>query len=74
MNQDQAREAARAERAKLEHTCSLCDGGGLVCEEHPDQPWQGPHACTCGAAGMPCFHCNSADDELPRLPKGFEPD
>jgi hypothetical protein len=54
--------------------CSLCDGGGWVCEEHIDQPWHGPHACTCGAAGMPCFHCNSADDELPRLPKGFEPD
>jgi hypothetical protein len=78
MNQDQAREAAinlaRVERAKLEHTCSLCDGGGWVCEEHPDQPWQGPHACTCGAADAPCPHCNSAEDEPPRLPNGFEPD
>jgi hypothetical protein len=54
MDQSQAKEAARAlaraERDKLEHTCSLCDGSGWVCEEHPDQPWQGPHACTCGAA------------------------
>jgi hypothetical protein len=79
MNQSHAKEAARnlarAERDKLEHTCSLCDGGGWVCEEHPDQPWQGPHACTCGAADAPCPHCNSADaGEPPRLPKGFEPD
>jgi hypothetical protein len=79
MDQDQAREAARAlaraERDKLELTCSLCDGSGWVCEEHPDQLWQGPHACTCGAAGAPCPHCNSTDaDEPPRLPKGFEPD
>src|SRR4029434_9657874 len=41
MDQSQAKEAAqalaRAERDKLEHTCSLCDGGGWVCEEHPDQ-------------------------------------
>ena len=46
MDQTQAKEAARAlaraERDKLEHTCLLCDGGGWVCEEHPDQPWQGP--------------------------------
>jgi hypothetical protein len=45
MDQEQAREAAitlaRIERAKLEHTCSLCDGGGWVYEEHPDQPWPG---------------------------------
>jgi hypothetical protein len=36
MDQSQAKEAARAlaraERAKLEHICSLCDGGGWVCE------------------------------------------
>jgi hypothetical protein len=76
MDRDEAREAARAlarsERAKPENICSLCDGGGWVCEEHPDQPWQ--HACTCGAAGAPCPHCNSAADEPLRLPKGFEPD
>jgi len=69
-----ARSLARAERAKPEHICSLCDGGGWVCEEHPVQPWQGPNACTCGAAGAPCPHCNGADDEPLRLPKGFEPD
>jgi hypothetical protein len=69
-----ARALARAERDKLEHTCSLCDGGAWVCEEHPDRPWQGPNACTCGAAGAPCPHCNGADDEPLRLPQGFKPD
>jgi hypothetical protein len=31
--------------------CLLCEDTGWVCENHPDQPWEGPHACTCGAAG-----------------------
>jgi len=22
-----------------------------VCESHPDRPWEGEHACTCGGAG-----------------------
>jgi hypothetical protein len=55
--------------------CQLCEDTGWVCENHPDQPWEGPHACTCGGAGAPCPACNrSAPDEPPRLPKGFEPD
>lgn len=33
--------------------CSVCRGGGSVCEEHPDQPWEEGDGC-CGAAGMPC--------------------
>jgi hypothetical protein len=79
LTQDQALEAARAlartERDKLEHTCPNCDGTGWVCEEHPDQPWEGLHACSCGAAGAPCPHCNRTDDgEPPRMPSGFEPD
>jgi len=53
MDREEAREAARAlaraELPKLEHTCALCDGGGWVCEAHPDQPWQGGH----GAPGAP---------------------
>jgi hypothetical protein len=70
-----ARELARTERAKLEHACPCCDGTGWVCEEHQDQPWEGPHACTCGAAGAPCPHCNQSDDgAAPRMPPGFEPD
>jgi hypothetical protein len=36
--------------------CLLCEDTGWVCEAHPDQPWEGPHACTCGGAGMPCPH------------------
>lgn len=79
MTRDQALEAAkalaRAERDKTEHACPLCDDSGWVCEAHPDQPWDGPHACTCGAAGAPCPHCNRTDDgEPPRPPNGFEPD
>ena len=59
MNQDQAREAARAlaraERDKLEHVCLTCKGSGWVCEEHADQPFSGPHACN-----------PSSEDEPPR--------
>ena len=47
--------------------CSLCEDCGWVCETHPDRPWEGEHACTCGAAGAPCPRCNgrrgSADAE-----------
>jgi hypothetical protein len=32
-------------------TCLVCDDTGWVCENHPDQPWTGPHACTYGGAG-----------------------
>jgi DNA invertase Pin-like site-specific DNA recombinase len=34
-----------------EMKCSLCEDCGWVCESHPDRPWEGEHACTCGAAG-----------------------
>jgi hypothetical protein len=37
--------------------CPVCDGTGVVCENHPDCPWDGhsdrEDACGCGA-GMPC--------------------
>jgi hypothetical protein len=72
---EQARSLAREKRAAIEHACLLCEGTGWVCEDHPDQPWDGPHACRCGAAGAPCPHCNTPDDgEAPRLPIGFKPD
>jgi len=32
--------------------CLLCEDTGWVCENHPDQPWQGPHAC---ASDVPHF-------------------
>jgi len=37
------------------------------------RPWEGEHACTCGAAGAPCPRCNASDaDTAPRMPKGFK--
>lgn len=41
--------------------CRNCAGGGWVCENHADRPWDGTSsdemACGCGA-GMPCGVCN----------------
>ena len=38
-------------------------------------PWDGPHACGCGAAGAPCPTCNvPKPGEALRLPAGFVPD
>jgi hypothetical protein len=55
--------------------CLLCEDTGRVCENHPDQPWEGPHACARGGAGAPCPRCNAATgDEPPCLPNGFKPD
>jgi len=52
--------------------CLCCEDTGWVCEVHQDQPWTGPHACTCGGAGMPCPTCNpSSKDDAPRLPRGL---
>jgi hypothetical protein len=35
-----------------------------MCENHPDQPFNGVHACNCGAAGTPCPVCHpSTPDE-----------
>jgi hypothetical protein len=31
----------------------------LVCENHPDKPWDDEIGCTCGA-GLPC-ECNTGD-------------
>ncbi len=46
-----------------------------VCEDHFHQPWTGSHACTCGAAGMPCPVCNLLTPGKPViLPEEFEPD
>jgi hypothetical protein len=52
-------------------TCGLCENTGWVCENHPGKPWDGDHACGCGAAGMPCVRCNPSDlDNPPRPPAG----
>lgn len=41
--------------------CRNCGGGGWVCENHLDRPWEGTSApgegCDCGA-GAPCPVCN----------------
>jgi hypothetical protein len=40
--------------------CPACLNEGIVCENHPDRPWEGtaapPDGCGCGA-GMPCPAC-----------------
>lgn len=34
--------------------CPTCLGDGIVCEDHPDQPWRDGEQACCGGAGMPC--------------------
>jgi hypothetical protein len=52
--------------------CPQCESQLWVCENHPERPWIGKHACNCGAAGIPCPVCNPCDDETPpELPPGF---
>jgi hypothetical protein len=41
--------------------CALREDTGWVCENHPDTPWDGDHACSCGGAGAPCPRCNPSD-------------
>ena len=33
--------------------CANCNAQGLVCEDHPEVPWNGGEGC-CGGAGMQC--------------------
>jgi hypothetical protein len=42
--------------------CIFCADTGWVCENHPRRPWEGPHACDCGGAGMPCPACNIPEE------------
>jgi hypothetical protein len=63
------------ERERVLPRCSACMDTFWVCENHDDRPWDGPAACGCGGAGMPCPACNQPEPgERPRLPAGFEPD
>ena len=48
--------------------CLNCEDCGWVCENHESVPWEGPNACKCGGAGMPCFECNPCDAETPPRP------
>lgn len=53
--------------------CSVCEDCGWVCETHPDRPFQGERACTCGGgAGEPCRFCNASDEDTqPRMLNDF---
>ena len=54
---------------KITSRCLLCEDCGWVCESYPDKPWEGPHACLCGAPGAPCPACNASNDgNAPRMP------
>jgi hypothetical protein len=43
--------------------CIFCADTGWVCENHPRRPWEGPHGCDCGGAGLPCPACNIPEEE-----------
>ena len=60
--------------ARLVITCWQCDGSGRVCESHPKRPWEGEHACGCGAAGMRCPICNPRDWTAPQMPRSLVDD
>jgi hypothetical protein len=54
--------------------CARCDNCRWVCENHPDKPWLGDRACSCGGAGAPCPICNASDElTAPKTPEGFQP-
>src|SRR5690606_1390172 len=50
--------------------CETCDDTGWVCEHHVNRPFNGPKACGCGGAGMPCIVCNG-DGERPDVSRVF---
>ena len=55
--------------------CARCDNSRWVCESHPDRPFLGALACTCGGAGIPCPVCNPSDEFTePARPDGFAVD
>jgi hypothetical protein len=51
--------------------CVRCAGYRWVCEAHPERPWDGPHACGCGAPGDHVPGLRVDNDTLPELPEGF---
>jgi hypothetical protein len=54
--------------------CARCKGSRWVCERHPERPWDGQHACGCGAPGEPCPVCNRVEGQRPEMPEGFRVD
>jgi hypothetical protein len=53
--------------------CARRDNCHWIREAHRDRPWDGPHACGCGAPCEPCPVCNRMDG-IPNLPEGFRVD
>lgn len=60
--------------------CVHCLDEGMVCENHPDKPWEGTLSeaeggCGCGA-GTPCPHCCSPlpQDGTGSIADAFTPD
>jgi hypothetical protein len=52
--------------------CARWDSSRWVCERHPDRPFAGSRACTCGGVGIPCPVCNPADEYTePTPPQNF---
>ena len=53
--------------------CERCRNTSWVCEDHPQRPRDGPRACGCGAAGMPCPRCAPDDgwDKPPDVSRVF---
>jgi hypothetical protein len=45
--------AIKPERVVRMMDCFRCEDCGWVCENHPERPWLGPHACDCSGAGAP---------------------
>jgi hypothetical protein len=53
--------------------CARCDYSRWICERHPDRPFSGSRACTCGGAGILCPVCNPADEYTePVAPEDFQ--
>lgn len=60
--------------------CRYCLDEGIVCEAHPDTPWEGTlgeaeGGCGC-SPGMPCPHCCSPvpEDGTHAIAEAFVPD
>jgi hypothetical protein len=72
--------ACAAESLAL-HRCARCLDDGMVCEDHPEFPWEGIHGTVEGHAehggiGMPCPACCSPipEDGTRDIAEAFIPD
>ena len=65
--------------AVLTPRCLHCLDDGIVCEEHPEYPWDMTvegHPADCGPPGIPCPYCCSPIPEDGRhfIAEAFTPD